>query len=92
MYKRAYIFKRYTVCVYLFIHNKYTQYKYIYKCIEKLLFWMRLITINYFTAQFFSLHLNITFRNSLIFVHSGVDPAQYVNNMYVNVFGLKKNC
>ncbi len=36
------------MCAYLYIHNKYTQYAYIYK--QKLLFWMRLIVINHLTA------------------------------------------
>ncbi len=32
----------YCMCVYLYIHNKYTQYTHIL-CKQKLLFWMRLI-------------------------------------------------
>ncbi len=43
------IFKIYTVCVYLYIHNKYTKYTHIlFK--QKLSFWMRLIAINHLTA------------------------------------------
>ncbi len=45
-------FRIYTVCVYLCIHNKYTQYTYIYYA-NKNLFWMRLIAINHLTAQLF---------------------------------------
>ncbi len=37
------------MCVYLYIHNKYTQYTYTY-CKQKLLFCMRLIAINHLTA------------------------------------------
>ncbi len=41
------------MCVYLYIHNKYAQY--IHKlCKQKLLFWMRLITINRLTALYIS--------------------------------------
>ncbi len=41
----------YTVhaCLYLYIHNKYTQYTLIL-CKQILLFWMRLITITSLTA------------------------------------------
>ncbi len=35
--------------VYLYIHNKYTEYTHIYY-VNKNLFWMRLITINHLTA------------------------------------------
>ncbi len=38
------------MCVYLYIHNKYTQHTYIYYVTKKLLFWMRLIAINRLTA------------------------------------------
>jgi len=43
------IFEIYTVCVFIHIDNKYTQYTHIYY-INKLLFWMRLIAINRLTA------------------------------------------
>ncbi len=47
------------MCVYLYIHNKYTQYTHIYY-VNKNLFWMRLIAINRLTAliisQFYSLY------------------------------------
>ncbi len=36
------------MCVYSYIHNKYTPYTHI--CKQKLLFWMRLIAINHLTA------------------------------------------
>ncbi len=36
------IFKIYTVCVYLYMHTKYTPYTYIL-CKQHFLFWMRLI-------------------------------------------------
>ncbi len=36
------------MCVYLYIHNKYTQYTHIL-CKQKLLFWMRLFAINSLT-------------------------------------------
>ncbi len=38
------------MCVYLYIHNKYTQYTHILLCEQKLLFWMRLIAINRLAA------------------------------------------
>ncbi len=41
------IFKIYTVCVYLYIKNKYTHYT---LCKQNILFWMRLIAINHLTA------------------------------------------
>ncbi len=37
------------MCVYLYKHNKYTQYTHIYY-VTKNLFWMRLIAINRLTA------------------------------------------
>ncbi len=37
------------MCLYLYIHNKYTQYTLIYY-VNKNLFWMQLITINRLTA------------------------------------------
>ncbi len=37
------------MCVYLYIHNKYTQYTHIYY-VNKNLFWMWLIVINRLTA------------------------------------------
>jgi len=37
------------MCVYLFIHNKYTQHTHILSK-HKLLFWIRLIVINHLTA------------------------------------------
>ncbi len=36
------------MCVYLYMHNKYTQYTRLYYV--KLLFWMQLIVINRLTA------------------------------------------
>ncbi len=42
------IYKKYTLCIYLYIH-KYTQYTHIL-CKEKPLFWMRLIVINRLTT------------------------------------------
>ncbi len=39
------------MCVYLYIHNKYTQSVHIHiSCNQKLLFWMRLIMINHLTV------------------------------------------
>ncbi len=37
--------------VFLYIHNKYTQYTHIL-CKQKRLLWMRLITINHFSTKF----------------------------------------
>ncbi len=38
------------MCVYLHIHNKYTQYTHTVLCKQNLLFWMQLIAINRLTA------------------------------------------
>ncbi len=49
MYKHVnYFLDTYCMCVYVYIHNKYTQFTYIhiYNVKKKLLFWMRLIAIN----------------------------------------------
>ncbi len=51
--------------VYLYIHNKYTQYTHIL-CKQKLLFWMQLITINRLTALIKSI------LGYYVFVHNGV--------------------
>ncbi len=53
------------MCLYLYIHNKYTQYKNIY-CVKKLLFWMRLITINHLTVLIF-IALDYYFNCSVLF-------------------------
>ncbi len=43
-FKRNHILTYTCTCVYLYIHNKYTQYTHIgILCKQKLLFWMRLI-------------------------------------------------
>ncbi len=44
--------------VYLYIHNKYTQYTHIL-CKQKLLFWMWLIVINRLTALIYTLYLYV---------------------------------
>ncbi len=73
MYIHVNIFKIYTVyvCVfmYLYIHNKYTQCTLIYY-VNKLLFWMRLITINRLTALFFlfSFYISVYFYFSSMYV------------------------
>ncbi len=43
------LYKMYTVCVYLYMHNKPTQNTHIL-CKQKLLFCMRLVAINHLTA------------------------------------------
>ncbi len=40
------------MCLYLYIHNKYTQYTHIYY-VNKILFWMRLIAIKRLTSLLF---------------------------------------
>ncbi len=44
-----YFLNIYCMCVYSYMHNKYTQYTHIYY-VNKKIFWMRLITINRLTA------------------------------------------
>ncbi len=61
------------MCVYLYIHNKYTQYTHIYiyiLCKQKLLFWMRLIAINRLTALIiinFYFYFIINFNNEFYY-------------------------
>ncbi len=62
------------VCVFIqYIHNKYTQYTHIL-CKQKLLFWMRLITINRLTA--FILYY-------IILYYYNVLPAQMIGSKKV---------
>ncbi len=51
IYKHNIFLKYIHACVWIYIHNKYTQHTRIL-CKQKLLFWMQLITINRWTALF----------------------------------------
>ncbi len=51
------------VCVFIYIHNKYTQYTHIL-CKQKRLFWMQLIVINHLAAL-----ANIIFLISIFLVN-----------------------
>ncbi len=44
--------------LYLYMHNKYTQYNIHILCKQKLLFWMRLISINHLTALLYTHYKN----------------------------------
>ncbi len=50
MYIHVHILKIYTICVYLYIQNKYTQYTLIYDLNKNVYFGCDLIAINHLTA------------------------------------------
>ncbi len=52
------------MCLYLYIHNKYTQHTHIL-CKQKCLFWMRLITINHLTALTYNTHTHLHINEAM---------------------------
>ncbi len=81
------------MCLYLYIHNKYTQYTHIL-CKQKLLFWMRLITINHLTAQ---IHIYIhththTHTHTNTHTHTHAHTHTHTHTFFINLpflFGFK---
>ncbi len=53
------------VFIYLYIHNKYTQYTHIF--VNKLLFWMRLVGINHFVYR----PCSVAHCNAIVKMHFG---------------------
>ncbi len=83
------IFNIYAVCVYLYIHNKYTQNKHTYIMQTKLLFWMRLITINCLTTLIYLFirtlrkHLFIYFKIHSYWFINNFDVIEWIVNIYI---------
>ncbi len=66
------------MCVYLYLHNKYTQYTHIL-CKQKLLFWMRLIANNRLTA------LILIYIKKFLFTEKNIHFNIYIY-MYIYIY------
>ncbi len=78
MCKNMYMFSKYIlyVCVYLYVHNKYTQCTHILSK-QKPLFWMWLITINHLTELMLTYQIKNYYDSILLFndIEQGFTPS-----------------